>query len=65
MSDEKSTRDSLASGEYRSATVIVTPAKASQTTAPPESERVVSSSRLSTMNVRITTRPTTVNHPTD
>jgi hypothetical protein len=65
MSEEKSTRDSLANGEYRPATVIVTPAKAPQTTTPPENERVVSSSRLSTMNVRITTRPTKVNHPTD
>lgn len=66
MSEEKSTRNSLASGQYAPATVIVVPTKSQQTGTQSQDARVVSSSRtLDTMNVRITTRPTNVSHSTE
>jgi hypothetical protein len=66
MSEEKSTRDSLASGHYCPATVIVTSQKSDQTGGTSQDGRVVSSSRTAdNMNVRITTRPTNVSHSTE
>lgn len=65
MPEEKSTRDSLSAGEYRSATAVAPP-KSTETDGSFQEGRVVSSSHTpDTMTVRITTRPTNVRHPTE